>query len=52
LVNIVRAPDGAHFCPTAPAAVRGVTNKCQVYSSGAYRYGVALASFILGGRAM
>ena len=51
LVNIVRAPDGTHFCPTAPAAVRGVTNNCRVYSSGAYRYGVAMASLILGRRA-
>jgi hypothetical protein len=50
LVNIVRAPDGTHFCPTAPAAVRGVTNRCPVWSSGAYRYGTALASFIVGGR--
>jgi hypothetical protein len=51
LVNIVRAPDGTHFCPTAPAAVRGVTNKCRVWSSGAYRYGIAMASLIVGGRA-
>jgi hypothetical protein len=43
-VNIVRAPDGAHFCPTGPAAVRGVTTRCPVWSSGAYRYGTALAS--------
>jgi hypothetical protein len=52
LVNIVRAPDGTHFCPTAAAAVRGVTNKCQVWSSGAYRYGIAMASLIVGGLAI
>jgi hypothetical protein len=52
LVNIVRASDGTHFCPTAPAAVRGVTNKCLVWSSGAYRYGIAMASSIVGGRTM
>jgi hypothetical protein len=49
LVNIVRAPDGTHFCPTAAAAVRGVTDKCRVWSSGAYRYGTTMASFIVGG---
>jgi hypothetical protein len=42
-VNIVRAPDGTHFCPVAPPAVRGVVPTCQVYSSGAYRYGGAMA---------
>jgi hypothetical protein len=52
LVNIVRAPDGAHFCPTGPPAVRGVTSKCSVWSSGAYRYGTAMANFIVGEQAM
>ena len=33
-VNVVRAPDGAHFCPGAPAAVRGVTAACPVWASG------------------
>jgi hypothetical protein len=42
-VNVVRAPDGVHFCPGAPGAVQGVTGSCPVWSSGAYRYGVALA---------
>jgi hypothetical protein len=46
-VNIVRAPDGGHFCPTAPAAVHGVTGICPVWSSGAYRYGNALASAVI-----
>jgi hypothetical protein len=46
-VNIVRAPDGGHFCPTAPAAVRGVTGVCPVWSSGAYRYGTALAAPVI-----
>ena len=46
-VNVVRAPDGAHFCPTGPAAVHGVTSTCAVWSSGAYRYGKAMADGVL-----
>jgi hypothetical protein len=42
--NVVRAPDGAHFCPTAGEARRGVTGACAVWSSGAYRYGLAMAA--------
>jgi hypothetical protein len=42
--NVVRAPDGAHFCPTAGEARRGVTGTCAVWSSGAYRYGLAMAT--------
>jgi hypothetical protein len=42
--NVVRAPDGAHFCPVGGAAVRGITGSCPVWSSGAYRYGLALAT--------
>lgn len=43
----VRAPDGHHFCPTAPAARRGVTDQCPVWASGAWRYGTALAAPIV-----
>lgn len=43
-VNVVRAPDGAHFCPGAPAAVRGVTAACPVWSSGSWRFGTAMAA--------
>jgi hypothetical protein len=42
-VNVVRAPDGVHFCPAAKDAHRGVTAACPVWSSGAYRYGSAMA---------
>lgn len=35
---VVRAPDGAHFCPGGAAAVNGVTTYCPRYSSGAFRY--------------
>ena len=42
-----RAPDGAHFCPGAPDAVRGVTSGCPVWSSGAFRFGTAMATPVL-----
>ena len=42
-VNVVRASDGGHFCPASSDAVRGVTGECPVWSSGAFRYGTALA---------
>ena len=45
--NIVRAPDGAHFCPGAADAVRGVTSGCPVWSSGAFRFGTAMATPVL-----
>ena len=45
-VNVVRAPDGGHFCPASAGAVRGVTGACPVWSSGAFRYGSALAPVI------
>jgi len=41
--DVVRAPDGAHFCPANPDAVRGVTQGCAVWSSGAWRFGRAMA---------
>jgi hypothetical protein len=46
-VNVVRAPDGVHFCPVSGDAVQGVTDKCPVWSSGAYRYGRALAQPVI-----
>jgi hypothetical protein len=46
-VNIVRAPDGAHFCPGGAPAVRGVTDTCPVWSSGANRYGTAIAAPVI-----
>jgi hypothetical protein len=47
--NVVRAPDGGHFCPGAAAAVRGVTVVCLAWSSGAYRFGSAMADGVLAG---
>jgi hypothetical protein len=46
-VNVVRAPDGAHFCPGAPAALRGVTAACSVWSSGSWRFGNAMAAPVI-----
>jgi hypothetical protein len=48
-VNVVRGPDGNHFCPVAPPAIEGVTVGCPVYSSGAYRYGKAMAGAVIVG---
>ena len=47
LVNVVRNPDGIHFCPVNSDAVYGVTDDCPEWSSGAYRYGRALAQPVL-----
>jgi len=41
--NVVRAPDGAHFCPAGHPAVGGVTGDCPVWSGGAWRFGTAMA---------
>ena len=46
-VNVVRAPDGNHFCPVAKAARAGVTDTCPVWSSGAFRFGRAMAAPVL-----
>jgi len=43
----VRAPDGAHFCPVAPEARNGVTGVCPVWSSGAWRFGTAMATPVI-----
>jgi hypothetical protein len=43
-INVVRAPDGNHFCPTNGSARAGVTGGCAVWSSGAFRYGTAMAA--------
>jgi hypothetical protein len=45
--NIVRAPDGRHFCPTLPRPHRGVTEACSEWSSGGFRYGIAMAKPIM-----
>jgi len=46
--NIVRAPDGVHFCPTGHTTIEGYLAVCNVYSSGAYRFAVAMLGPALG----
>jgi hypothetical protein len=46
-VNLVRAPDGGHFCPAADDAERGVVEACPVWSAGAFRYAYAMAQPVL-----
>jgi hypothetical protein len=45
--NIVRAPDGFHFCPTGQTAVHGYVPPCAAYMSGAFRYGLDMADAAL-----
>jgi hypothetical protein len=45
--NVVRAPDGGHFCPAAEEAKRGVVGACPIWSSGAFRYGNAMAAPVI-----
>jgi hypothetical protein len=40
--NVVRSPDHAHFCPIDP----GFGKPCKVYSSGAYRFALAIAQAV------
>jgi hypothetical protein len=44
--NIVRSPDGIHFCPDGIPATRGVTGPCDEYSSGAFRFALAIARVV------
>lgn len=43
----IRAPDGAHFCPNSAPAFGGVTQPCEVFSSGAWRFGSTMANEIV-----
>ena len=40
----VRAPDGAHFCPHVVFPADDPAGECAVWSSGAFRFGVAMAA--------
>jgi hypothetical protein len=44
--NVVRAPDGAHFCPDGTPATAGVTGPCDEYSSGAFRFARVMVSAV------
>jgi hypothetical protein len=40
--NVVRAPDGIHFCPDGNTTLTGYFEQCDVYSSGAFRFAAAM----------
>jgi hypothetical protein len=44
--NVVRSPDGIHFCPNGTPANRGVTGPCDEYSPGAFRFALAMVSAV------
>ncbi len=41
--NVVRSPDGVHFCPSQIGNAVGVVPGCNTYSSGAFRFAAAMA---------
>jgi hypothetical protein len=40
--NLVRSPDGIHFCPDGHTTLDGSLEQCDVYSSGALRFAAAM----------
>jgi len=46
--NVIRDPDGVHFCPTGQTTIEGDLAVCNVYSSGAYRFAAAMLAPALG----
>jgi hypothetical protein len=44
--NVVRSPDGNHFCPDGTPATLGVTGPCEEYSSGAFRFALAMMNAV------
>ncbi len=40
--NVVRSPDGVHFCPSGKTTIEGYLAICNVYSSGAFRFASAM----------
>jgi hypothetical protein len=40
--NVVRSPDGVHFCPDGNTTIEGYLAVCDVYSSGAFRFALAM----------
>jgi hypothetical protein len=45
-INIVRSPDGSHFCPDGARSTAGVIGPCHEYSSGAFRFALAIVSAV------
>lgn len=40
--NVIRAPDGVHFCPNGQTTRIGGLEQCDIYSSGAFRFASAM----------
>jgi hypothetical protein len=49
--NIVRSPDGVHFCPDGKTTFVGGLEECDVYSSGALRFATAMLAPVFPPRA-
>ena len=47
--NVVRAPDGVHFCPNGDSTQVDYFTECTVYSSGAFRFATAMLNPVLNG---
>ncbi len=45
--NVVRSPDGVHFCPDQSGNAVGQVTRCDVYSSGAFRFAAAMAGPVI-----
>ena len=45
--DVVRSPDGVHFCPVSGASTGGQVTRCDVYSSGAFRFAAAMATPVI-----
>lgn len=45
--NVVRSPDGIHFCPNQVGNAVGVVPGCDTYSSGAFRFAAAMAGPVI-----
>jgi len=48
--NVVRAPDGVHFCPDGKTTLVGGFEDCDIYSSGALRFASAMLTSALNSR--
>jgi hypothetical protein len=45
--NIVRSSDGVHFCPANSGNSQGQVAPCDVFSSGAFRFAMAMAAPVI-----
>ncbi len=45
-MNVVRSPDGIHFCPDGTPSTRGVTGPCDEYSPGAFRFALVMVKAV------